>query len=168
MKTLVFLSAIAFSAFSAMAQIGVNTRQYDTGTVGLAPGQTARLNVLYPTIPAPLGAQILCSATLSVIATDRNGTVKSDSVQLAGGKTASVSLNADTDLPAGSGPVQVRAVVLTPGLSATGAACSVVPTLEILDNVSNKTTVVLKGEVTFQPTLLPAPITIPTLGPAAR
>jgi hypothetical protein len=162
MKTLIFFSVMSLSAMGAMAQVGFNTRQYDTGTIGLAPGQTARLNVLYPTAPAPI-AQILCSATLSVIANNASGTVKTETVQLSGGKTATVTLNADTDLPPGTGSVQIRGVVLTPAPATAGAACNLVPTLELVDNVSSKTTVVVKGEVTFQPQA-PIPTQTPALG----
>ena len=104
-----FISAMVLSAAVAMAQSGAltATRQYDTGTVGIA------------------------------------------AVQLIAGRSASLSLNADTDLPAGGGRVQVHATALTPTPATAGAPCTLVPTLEVLDNTSGKTTVVVKGRITW-------------------
>ena len=59
--------------------------------------ETARLNVLYPTAPAPI-LQVLCSATLN-IADDQGKILKSMQVsQLTARKSVSLDLNADTDL----------------------------------------------------------------------
>jgi len=149
MRILIFISAAVLTSAGAFAQVGFNTRQYDTGAVGITAGQTARLTVLYPTVPAPV-LQVLCSATL-VIEDDQANTVKDVTVsQLVAGKSASLSLNADTDLPAGSGPTQIHARVLTPApAGGGGGGCTLVPTLELVDNLSGKTTVVLKGEITY-------------------
>jgi hypothetical protein len=149
LKAFYFITAVVVSAVSAMAQTSPfsNVRQYDTGMVGIAAGQTAKFNVFYPTIPAPL-LQVTCSATL-VISDDQGNTLKSLPVQqLIAGKSASVDLNADTDLP-GRPRVQIRAHVLTPQPGTTGAPCTFLPTLELLDNASGKTTVVVKGELTW-------------------
>jgi hypothetical protein len=68
--------------------------------------------------------------------------------QLIAGKSASVDLNADTDLP-GQARVQIRAHALTPQPGTNGAPCTFIPTLELVDNSTGKTTVVVKGKITW-------------------
>lgn len=158
MKIYILISGLVLSAASGMAQIGVETRQYDTGTVGINFGQTARFNVLYPTIPAPFATQVLCSATLT-IADDQNNILKTQTVtQLTGGRSVSIDLNADTDIPLARGRTQIHAVVLTPAAGTSGAACNFVPTLELVDNTSGKTTIVLKGQATWPPASTALPL----------
>jgi hypothetical protein len=148
MKTFLLISAVVVSAVSAMAQTSLfAVKQYDTGTVGITAGQTAKFNLLYPTIPAPV-LQVLCSATL-VIADDQGNILKTlQAPQMIAGKVVSLELNADTDLP-GSARVQVYAKALTPSPGGTGASCNLIPTLEVVDNSSGKTTVVVKGKATW-------------------
>ena len=40
-------------------------QQRTSGVVGITAGQTARLNVVYPTVPAPL-LQVMCSVILAI------------------------------------------------------------------------------------------------------
>lgn len=78
MRTFLFFAVIANGAL-AIAQSGnspFSDAQQTTGVVTLSPGQTARLNVLYPTVPAPL-LLVHCSANLAIIASQG---LKSDSV----------------------------------------------------------------------------------------
>jgi len=115
--------------------------QRTTGAVGVSAGQTARLNVVYPTAPAPI-AQILCSATLA-IADDTGKILKSlDVPQLVGGKSALLDVNADTDL-GGAARTQVHGFSIAPN------GCRLVTNLEIIDNASHKTVVVVSGEGTY-------------------
>jgi hypothetical protein len=55
----VIVSSGVAAAQSPLTQFG----QVTSGVVGITPGQTARFNLLYPTVPAPV-LQIVCSATL--------------------------------------------------------------------------------------------------------
>src|ERR1700730_10782089 len=114
MRTLFLLSGSILNVAVAMAQGNVTspqTQQYTSGVVGITAGQTAKLNVLYPTVPAPV-LQVICSATL-VIADDQGKILKSeDAQQLIAGKSVALDLNADTDLPSGTNRVQIHA--LTP------------------------------------------------------
>src|ERR1700693_5568725 len=121
MKTFILISAIVFTVAGAMAQTanGFSSRQYDTGSVTTSAGQTARLNVLYPTIPAPV-LQVQCSASL-LIADDSGNVLKNQNVpQLLAGRSVSLDLNVDTDMPAGSSPGPLHAYVVTPAIGSTG------------------------------------------------
>lgn len=128
-------------------------RNETSGMVGLAPGQTARLNALHPNLPAPLAAGALCSATVT-FEDDQGSVLKSQSITVIPGKSVSVDLDRDTDLPNASGRVQIRAVLSFPALTPTASSgsttvpvypayCSLTPTLEIFDNATLKTQVVM-------------------------
>ena len=67
MKLPLFLScAVILDGALAIAQTPVTAHQQMTsGVVGITAGQTARINVLYPTAPAPI-LQPLCSVTLNI------------------------------------------------------------------------------------------------------
>jgi hypothetical protein len=127
----------------AMAQppeSSFNNQQQTSGVVTLGPGQTARLNVLYPTVPAPL-LLVHCSANLAIIPS-RGSNDKSENVpDVSPGKTVSLDLNADTDLT-GAAPAQVYGISITPG-------CRLITTLEIIDNATQKTVVVVGSETTY-------------------
>ena len=143
MRTLILLSGSILN-IAAMAQGPFTSlQQHTSGVVGITAGQTAKLNVLYPTVPAPI-LQVICSATL-VIADDQGKILKSeDAQQLIAGKSIALDLNADTDLPSGTNRVQIHALTLTPN-----PGCALIPTLEILDNSTGKTVVVVGSKVTF-------------------
>jgi hypothetical protein len=126
----------------AMAQSPSFQNQQETsGVVGITPGQTARLNVLYPTAPAPI-LQVLCSAILTV-SDDQGKTLKSDNVsELTAGKSVSLDLNADTDLPSVA-RTQIHGFSIAPN------GCRLLITLEIIDNSSQKTVIVVGSEATY-------------------
>ena len=135
------LLAVFLPCAMAMAQgPGFNDRQSTTGMVGMTPGQTARLNVLYPTVPAPL-ALINCAATLTLFDDQGNVLKTASFAQLIPGRPVSISANGDTDLP-----TQTRTEVY--GLSFT-SGCSLVSTLEIIDNATQKTVVTVMGQETY-------------------
>jgi hypothetical protein len=113
--------------------------------VGIASGQTARLNVLYPSIPAPL-LQVMCNVTVSIV-DDQGGVLKTQDFQMLGGKTASISLNADTDLPEHA--ARIHALAITPAVSSAGGYCQVLPSLDIVDNATGRTLLHLETTVTF-------------------
>lgn len=141
MRTFLFLTVILNGALAMAQGPSFQSRQRTSGVVGVASGQTARLNVVYPTAPAPI-LQVLCSAILA-IADDQGKILKSDNIsQLIAGRSASLDLNADTDL-AGSPRTQIHGVSIAP----TG--CNLVATLEIIDNATQKTVVVVGSEPTY-------------------
>ena len=138
-----FLSCVVLlNGALAMAQTtSLSNQQLTSGVVGVTPGQTARLNVLYPTAPAPI-LQPLCTVTLS-IADDQGRVLKTNTVsQFTAGKTASLDLNADTDL-AGSQRTEIH------GFSISPAGCNFTLTMELIDNTTQKTVVVVGGTQTY-------------------
>jgi len=147
MKRFSFLATIVFSAVLARAQGDfVPSQQHNSSVVGIAAGQTARLNVLYPSIPAPLLLQVMCHVTVSIV-DDQGGILKTQDFQMVGGRSVSISLNADTDLPAHA--AQIHALTLTPATSSAGGYCQVLPSLDIVDNATGKTLVHLETTVTY-------------------
>jgi hypothetical protein len=116
-------------------------QQQTSGVVGVASGQTARLNVLYPTAPAPI-LQISCSATLG-IADDQGTFIKSENLpQFSAGKSFSINVNADTDL-AGVVRTEIHGSVVSPN------GCSFIVTLELIDNATQKTLLVVGSTQTY-------------------
>ncbi len=141
---------VILSGTAAMAQSLFQNQQQTSGSIGITPGQTARWNVIYPTAPAPI-LQILCSADLA-IADDQGKILKSNTVsQLVGGKSASLELNADTDL-VGATRTEIHAFSIAP------AGCHFVATLELIDNATQKTVMVISGERTYPPDPGPAAV----------
>ena len=143
MRTLLLFAGVLVGAI-AMAQQppSFQNLQRTSGVVGITLGQTARLNVLYPTAPAPI-LQRICSATLA-IADDRGNVLKSATVaQLIASKSVSVDLNADSDLMGARTQIH--------GLSVAPTGCQLLTTLEIIDNSTQKTIVVMGSESTWPP-----------------
>ncbi|HTC90296.1 MAG TPA: hypothetical protein VK686_18440 [Bryobacteraceae bacterium] len=139
----IFLTcAVILNGALALAQSpSFQNQQRTSGVVGITPGQTARLNVVYPTAPAPI-LQIMCSVTLA-IADDQGKILKSDNVsQLIGGKSVSLDLDADTDLP-GVARTQIHGQSIAPN------GCRLVATLELIDNSTQKTVLVVGSEQTY-------------------
>jgi len=153
MKRFSLLATLVFGAMVARAQGDfIPAQQHSSSVVGIVSGQTARLNVLYPSIPAPM-LQVMCSVTVSIL-DDQGGVLKTQDFQLIGGKSASISLNADTNLT-GAHAAQIHAVTLTHPASSAGY-CQVLPSLDIVDNATGKTLVHLETIVTY-----PLPLAIP-------
>jgi hypothetical protein len=154
MKRFSLLAPIVFSAVLATAQSSFTPpQQHDSTVVGIAAGQTARLNILYPSIPAPF-LQAMCAVTASIV-DDQGAVLKTQDFQMIGGKTASLSLGADTELP-GDHHAQIHALTFTLATSSTGGYCEVLPSLDIVDNATGRTLVHLETTVTYprQPALL--------------
>lgn len=160
MKRLSLLAIVIFGSVLAVAQ-GIVTppQQRSSSVVGIASGQSARLSVLYPPLPAPLLLQVMCTVTLS-IRDDLGAVLKTQDFQLVGGRSASLSLNADTDLPGGH-TAQIHALTLTPATSPAGGYCEVLPSLEIVDNATGKTLLHLETTITY-PLGLAVPLRIGT------
>jgi hypothetical protein len=143
MKSTLFLScALILDGALAIAQTPLTAyQQLTTGVVGLTPGQTARIHVLYPTAPAPI-LQPPCSVTLN-IADDQGTILKTVTVsQFVAGRSASLDLNADTDLT-GSPRTEIH------GFSVAPAGCDFTGTLELIDNITQKTVLVIGSRQTY-------------------
>jgi len=125
-----------------------------SGAVGIAQGQTARFNVLRPNETATA----TCSAVLTYF--DGAGTqLKTTTVTVAPGTAGYLDLFSDTDLALATDQRrQIRVTVAVPVAtpSATSSAslsplaksapvCRLIPTLEIFDEATGKTSVVLGG-----------------------
>jgi hypothetical protein len=134
-----------------------------TGMVGIAEGQTARLNTLNPGV-APPAIGVVCSALLNFI--NGQGTVlKTAVVSVSPGKNAWLDLFSDRDLGlAADERTQIRATITVPPILPPAGStaslpppCSLIGTLEIFDTLSGKTQVVLGGTH-----LVPNPVAVPT------
>lgn len=160
MRTFFLLTAILNGGLAMAQGPSFNNVQRTTWGVGIAAGQTARLTILYPTVPAPL-LQVLCSATLT-IADDQRKNLKSITVpQISGGNSVSLDLNADTDL-AGMARTQIH------GISIAANGCRLITTLEIIDNITQKTVVVVGSDQTYPITALRALVTPAQLDTTTR
>ncbi len=118
--------------------------------VGVAPGQSIRINALNQTPSLALQGQAGCRISLQFY--DAEGQLVTESVVsvLAVGKSAALDLNRD-DLP-GDGRLSLRAVLAfgytgganpPPLLLQQTATCNIVPSLEIYDNDTQKTSIVV-------------------------
>lgn len=150
------LGAMALSAQVVTPPNSVLT----TAMVGIAEGQTARLNLLNPGVQPPaVGA--ICTAAVEYL--DNTGAVlKTASVTVNPGKSAWVDLHSDTDLNLAVGDRrEIRATITIPGIlpptTASGGtsttatpvpACKVIPTLEIFDSLTGRTQAALGRAVT--------------------
>lgn len=148
MRLTIIAPILALTATLAVAQEDfLHPQQQDSSLVGITAGQSARLNVIYPTIPAPI-FQAACSVKL-VIADDQGGILKSQTFTLTGGQGASISITVDTD-GSPNGHMQVHGYSHTAGTSAASTSfCTVIPSLDVVDNASGKTVVHLETKVTY-------------------
>jgi hypothetical protein len=125
--------------------VGLNVQTF--GMIGIAEGQTARLNVLNPGVQAPLATGALCSGLLSFL-DDQGTVVKSLSVTVAPGRSSLLDLDADNDLKLATNQRrQIRATIqippAVPPAGMTASFCTLVPTLEIFDRFTGKTQVLM-------------------------
>lgn len=124
--------------------------QRSSGMVGIAEGQTARVNLLSPDLPAPLAAGVMCTATVSFI--NAQGTVlKSGTLTAIPGQSVHIDLDTDADLKyAVNERHEIRATIQVPVEPPPAGstipivpACRLIPTMEIFDTLTSRTTVVL-------------------------
>jgi hypothetical protein len=152
MRSLLVYAAILNGAV-ALAQSptpSLQNQQQTAGLVGVTAGQTAQLNVVYPTAPAPI-LQPLCSATLT-IADNQGKVLKTGNIaQLTPGKSFSIDVNADTDLATPRTDLY--------GFSVAPAGCRLLATLEITDNATQKTVVIIQSRTTYPPPQSPSTTT---------
>jgi len=132
------------------------TRSQTSVMVGLTSGQTARLNALNPGVPAPFATAALCPAQVSFL-DDQGNVLKTEAITVIPGKSVSFDLDRDKDVISSTGRLEIRATLsfppLTPAVASTtppvpGAVvvvpyCSLTPSLEIVDNLTAKTLVVV-------------------------
>jgi len=118
------------------------------GMVGLAEGQTARLNLLNPGVLPPLATGAICSAQVSFLDSKGAG-LKTAPISVAPGQSVPFDLNRDTDVTAPDQRVQIRATLQIPLPSPIVASppqpwgCPLIPTLEIFDTNTGRTQIVI-------------------------
>ena len=134
------ISFLFMVAIAATAQTNSNIQTF--GMAGIAGGQTARISVLN------LGGQVQTAQcrVVMVFLDDRGASLKSNAINVLPGLSESLDL-ADTELELGAnGRRQIRAVFfLSPGVltNQNPPACVVVPTLEIFDRVTGRTSILM-------------------------
>lgn len=136
------------------------------GMVGIVRGQTARLNIVNPAGPRNI-PQFPCRLELAFLDSQGQNLKKSTIDNLDPGKAAFLDLGWSEIADAQDNRVEVRATVgtflPTPLPLATGASfpqrvsCSVIPSLEVFDDDTGRTTLILSGGPTV-PTSMPLPI----------
>ena len=141
---------LALSAIALCAQTIPPSSVRTTAMIGIATGQTARLNLLNPGVLPPAAA-LVCTAAVTYY--DGAGAVrKTATVTVNPGTSQFVDLHSDVDLalPAGT-RLEIRATITQPAIlpptPATGTsttstaapACPLVSTLEIFDNITLRT-----------------------------
>src|SRR5262249_38131792 len=127
-------------AIAASAQTSSNVQTF--GMVGIAGGETARLNVLNV---GGQGQASQCIASL-IFVDDQGAVLKTNTLALSAGRSMSLGLAADTDLGRGASERrQIRAVVAPiPAVAPQGApACALAPTLEIFDRSTGRTSILM-------------------------
>jgi hypothetical protein len=155
------MGAIALSAQTIPAET-VST----TAMIGIATGQTARLNLLNPgVLPPALG--VICTAEVTYF--DGAGAVKKTApVAVAPGTSQYVDLHSDTDLDlASASREEIRATVAMPAIPPpatsssatppTPAACKLIATLEIFDSITGRTEA-LTGKVEAVGSVVATPV----------
>ena len=140
---------------SAAPQSGVSFSFFQTttfGMVGLAPHQVIRLNVLNPGGPAFAGKP-KCGAEMSFL--NQDGAVIKSSAPAVVDDDKALALELDrTELTPAAGRIPVRARLRTAAVASgaqtqpqspimPGSVCSFLPTVEIFDKDTGKTTIVM-------------------------
>ena len=127
------------------------------GMVGLAPNQTARLNVV--NIGVPGGSQFPCGLVLAFIDSDGQ-TLKQAFVRVDRGKAAFLDLSlSETQAQQ---RIQIRGIgynpLLTPASAIPIAAgCNLIPTLEVFSTDTGNTSVILTEVVRLGTSIPPPP-----------
>ncbi len=135
-----------------------------SGIVGIAEGQTARLNALNPGVAPPAATGAICSGLLAFVGDD--GTVlKTKTVSVAAGASGEIILDSVLDLAlAVDARKEIRATITIPPVppptaSSTTAMtpiCKLIGTLEIYNTLNGHTQVTL-GTVHLVPSSVATP-----------
>lgn len=120
-----------------------------SGMVGLAEGQTVLLNLLAPRVPATT-TPVACSAGVAFLDAQAN-VLKSGVLTVLPGQSSSFAMDSDADLQMPSAERrEIRATIqIAPVPPPAGSAvpkitpCRLIPTLEIFDNITKRTTVIV-------------------------
>jgi hypothetical protein len=120
---------------------------YSSGAVGIVPGQTAKWSIVNPPSPAPIVGPT-CSVTLS-FANEQGEVLKNASVTVKPGESRSLDLK-HSDFPSIGNRAQVHALAVIPVTGPVDqptpqGTCTLVPTLEIVDDATGKTSAVTEG-----------------------
>ena len=126
--------ALALSATAMCAQTVSTLSVKTTGMVGIAEGETARLNLLNPGVLPP-AVGVVCTASVTFF--DANDTaLKTANLTVLPGKSQSVDLHSDTDLSLASNQRrEIRAQITAQN------SCKLVATFEIFDSLTGRTQV---------------------------
>ena len=150
MRLISFLFVVAIAA---AAQTNSNVQTF--GMVGIAAGQTARLNVLNV---GGQGQAVECIASM-IFVDDQGALLKTNTFKMRPGRSVSLDLVADVDLGLGTNDRrQIRAVLARlPGEAPQNApTCVLAPTLEIFDRFTGRTSIVMVNTTPIPQTLAPA------------
>jgi hypothetical protein len=141
------LSALALTAQTSTPVAAPVTHLRTFGMLGLAEGQTARLNLLNPGVLAPGATAEVCSASVAFL--DAQGNVlKTGTITANPGQSPNFDVDSDADLKlAVDERREIRATIqeapLPPSSGSPAVHCRLIPTLEIFDTLTGKTTTVL-------------------------
>jgi len=127
------------------AQTTTSTGTITTGIVGLSVNQNARLNIL--NVNPNTATPVVCSADVQ-FAGAGGATLKQRAIpNIDPGKAASFQLDRSEIADQATPAIYIRGVVATPSAAATPAPapCNLVVTLEIVDDATARTNVVIGG-----------------------
>jgi len=136
---------LALGAIALSAQTIPQETVHTTAMIGIATGQTARLNLLNPgVLPPALG--VICTAEVTYY--DHAGNVKKSApVAVSPGTSQSVDLRSDDLALAPASRTEIRATIAMPGIlppassssTANSGACKLIATLEVFDSITGRT-----------------------------
>jgi len=144
------LTLAAAGLFAQSTTPVARVHQRSSGMVGIAEGQTARVNLLSPDLPAPLATGVMCSATVSFM-NAQGAVLKSGTLTVIPGQSMHIDLDTDADLKyAVNERHEIRATVQVPvaptpagGTAAVVPVCRLIPTMEIFDALTGRTSVIV-------------------------
>ena len=145
------ICVFALAASGLMAQTVTPAQAVETtGMAGVAGGQYAHFNVLNPGVLPP-ATGVMCSALLTFLGDD-GGVLKTKLVSVAPGHSAYIDLFSDLDLAlALDARKEIRATYTIPpvvpvaGAATVPTSCTLIATLEVIDELTQKTQAVLGG-----------------------
>ena len=157
--TKILFALAVTTTLSALGQeastIPVGSSRVQTfGMVGITTGQELRLNVLNAGILTPLQQPISCSVQLFFVS-DQGLVLKRATTTIGPGRSQSIDFSRDADIAAGQSRVEVRAVVSSLSFAVTSGSgrhqgfCQLVPTLEVFDHDTGRTTAILTHPTNF-------------------
>ena len=151
------VSGLAGIAAAQSTSLPVWYSQVQTlGMVGLTEGQTARLNLLNPGVQSPAATGAVCSAQVSFL-NGQGDVLKMTTVSVIPGKSIPFDLNRDTDFADAEQRVEIRAIIRIPPVPPIvspqpvlpqpvppqPATCTLIPSLEVFNNDTGRTQVVI-------------------------